>query len=116
MLHLLNHPCQKRATTTPAASFDSCQLGRFIFRIIGAKDLGVGIKDQFPAVLVPLPFGDQLVIDPRLPQPADEYLADVALRKVLEIQAATGSRKGFPGILDVEKPSLGNGSSSQLAF
>ena len=56
-----------------------CQLPAHILFVVTAKDLRIGVYDQLPAVLMPLPLGDELAIYSGLPQPADEMLAQAAL-------------------------------------
>jgi len=80
-------------------SLDFCELGHFVFRIIGAKDFRVGGQDEFSTVPMSLPFRDELVIHTRLPQPTNEHLADVALGEMLESHPAARPGQCLLGIL-----------------
>jgi hypothetical protein len=47
--------------------------------IAGTEDLSVGVEDEPPAIVMPLPLGNQLHVNVRLPQALNQALAQVSL-------------------------------------
>ena len=67
-----------------------CQLRLDVGRVVVTENFRVSVQNQPPAIRVALPFGDQLYVNFRLPEPPNQVRPNAPLREMGKAKPLAG--------------------------